>query len=131
MQVAFRSALADDVAALKTAVQQYREQVARLQCQKQLLLNQVRPRVHAACPPLLWHSFGSPRLGQDSLNLILRSLRRAYSAEWRPSPKPFQAPICPGYRRTLWRDTNTLRVHPPLYPMSTHAYNLCFYPCRC
>ena len=42
MQAAFRDALAGDIAALKAAIEQYREQVARLQCQKQLLLGQVR-----------------------------------------------------------------------------------------
>jgi len=42
MQTALRAALAGDLAALKTAIQLYKEQVARLQCQKQLLLSQVR-----------------------------------------------------------------------------------------
>ena len=43
VQAAFRAALAGDLAALKAAIQQYKEQVARLQCQKQLLLSQARP----------------------------------------------------------------------------------------
>ena len=42
MQAALRAALAGDLAALKTAIQLYKEHVARLQCQKQLLLSQVR-----------------------------------------------------------------------------------------
>ncbi len=42
MQAALRAALACDLAALKTAIQLYKEQVARLQCQKQLLLSQAR-----------------------------------------------------------------------------------------
>ena len=47
MQAAFRAALAGDLAALKAAIQQYKEQVARLQCQKQLLLSQARPHRNA------------------------------------------------------------------------------------
>lgn len=41
MQAAFKSAVARDVGRLQEAVQNYREQVARLECQKQLLVKQV------------------------------------------------------------------------------------------
>ena len=48
MQAALRAALAGDLAALKAAVQLYKEQVARLQCQKQLLLSQAGPIIFRA-----------------------------------------------------------------------------------
>ena len=39
----FRSAVAGDVARLKEAVGEYKENTSRLECQKQLLLKQVTP----------------------------------------------------------------------------------------
>ena len=41
----FRSAVAGDVARLKEAVGQYKENTSRLECQKQLLLKQVGLRL--------------------------------------------------------------------------------------
>lgn len=46
----FRSAVAGDVARLKEAVGEYKENTSRLECQKQLLLKQVRHNRHGpAC----------------------------------------------------------------------------------
>ena len=42
MQATFREAAAQDVQELRAALEQQRDQVARLECQKQLLLKQVR-----------------------------------------------------------------------------------------
>lgn len=46
----FRSAVAGDVARLKEAVGEYKENTSRLECQKQLLLKQVRLNRHMALP---------------------------------------------------------------------------------
>ncbi len=42
MQAAFKQSVQRDVEGLKEALEHFREQVQRLDCQKQLLLNQVQ-----------------------------------------------------------------------------------------
>ena len=47
----FRSAVAGDVARLKEAVGEYKENTSRLECQKQLLLKQVTTTGLLCAPP--------------------------------------------------------------------------------
>ncbi len=50
----FRSAVAGDVARLKEAVGEYKENTSRLECQKQLLLKQASVLWAVLCCAVLW-----------------------------------------------------------------------------
>ncbi|KAK9830021.1 hypothetical protein WJX72_009242 [[Myrmecia] bisecta] len=74
MQAAFKEAVQRDVAGLKEALEQYREQVQRLECQKQLLLNQtLMPKIVA-----MWEELHVPLVHRSRFYLAFRGRETFY-----------------------------------------------------
>lgn len=73
MQIKFREAAGEDVRELRAALEQQRDQVARLECQKQLLLKQVADSILGSILAALCLCVGSCELLRSSLAHVFRA----------------------------------------------------------